>query len=245
VRTGGHRFEIGFRTARLRNIVTGLNPGEDPGNRRTVRLVSELIVLFVALPGILFAGWIRIPVMVVLIVAAGGCWVALQSQGRIQPACLFRLNVPRREWIRVFRTLGIALPLMLGLLWWLKPHALFSLPIREPGLWVLVMVAYPLISVVPQELVYRVYFFDRYRPLFGSENAMRVASSAAFSLGHVVFHNWPAVLLTLCGGWLFSRTYQRTRLLLFVAIEHALYGAAVFTIGWGEYFLEGTLRLFR
>jgi len=74
---------------------------------------------------------------------------------------------------------------------------------------------------------------------------MIIANAVAFSVGHVVFHNWPAVALTLLGGWLFANTYERTSSLRLVAVEHALYGCAVFTIGYGAFFFEGTLRLFR
>jgi membrane protease YdiL (CAAX protease family) len=107
------------------------------------------------------------------------------------------------------------------------------------------MFAYPLVSVLPQELAYRVYFFQRYAPLFGSKSGMIAASAIVFGFGHIVFHNWPAVVLTLLGGLLFAKTYRRTSSLLLVSFEHALYGWAVFTIGYGEFLVEGTLRLFR
>jgi hypothetical protein len=44
---------------------------------------------------------------------------------------------------------------------------------------------------------------------------------------------------------LFGITYQRTSTLLVTAAEHALYGCAIFTIGFGEFFVEGTLRWLR
>ena len=139
----------------------------------------------------------------------------------------------------------ISVPCMVAFLWWIKPDAMFSLILQHPKIWLLVMIAYPIISVLPQEFIYRVFFFERYQPLFGSGVTMIVASASVFSLGHIVFHNWPAVILTFVGGCLFGRSYQRTASLLLVSIEHALYGCAVFTIGYGAYFVEGTLRLFR
>jgi membrane protease YdiL (CAAX protease family) len=63
--------------------------------------------------------------------------------------------------------------------------------------------------------------------------------------GHIVFRNWPAILLTCAGGWLFGTTYRRTSSLLLVSVEHALYGCAIFTIGYGNYFFDGSRRLFR
>ena len=100
-------------------------------------------------------------------------------------------------------------------------------------------------SVLPQEVLYRVFFFERYRPLFGRGAGLVAASALVFGFGHIIFHNWLAVPLTLLGGWLFARSYRRTSSLLLIFIEHTLYGCAIFTIGYGEFFYQGTLRLFQ
>jgi membrane protease YdiL (CAAX protease family) len=138
---------------------------------------------------------------------------------------------------------AIAVPLLVCALWLTKPASMFWLVLRYPKIWLLVMFAYPIVSVLPQEFVYRVFFFERYRTLFRRGFGMIAASAAVFSFGHVVFHNWPAVALTAAGGALFARTYQRTSSVWLVAVEHALYGCAIFTIGYGEFFFEGTLRM--
>jgi hypothetical protein len=46
------------------------------------------------------------------------------------------------------------------------------------------------------------------------------------------------VLLTLAGGWLFARRFQRTRSLLVASVEH---GVLAFTIGLGDLFYHGTM----
>jgi membrane protease YdiL (CAAX protease family) len=208
-------------------------------------LAIECAALFAGVPAVYAIVRPPIPVIVLLIVMAGGCWLSLRHRQRIEPCDLIRWKVPKAEWQRVLATWAIALPLLACLLWFLKPDALFSLLTQNPKAWAFVMLAYPLVSVFPQEFVYRVFFFDRYRPLFGSGVGMVFASAVMFSFGHVVFHNFPAVGLTFLGGWLFARTYQRSASLPLVAIEHALYGCAVFTIGLGEFLLDGTMRLFR
>jgi hypothetical protein len=50
------------------------------------------------------------------------------------------------------------------------------------------------------------------------------------------------VLLTLAGGWLFARRYQRTRSLLAASVEHALYGVLAFTVGLGTLFYHAAVR---
>ncbi|MEU4239793.1 CPBP family glutamic-type intramembrane protease [Actinoplanes sp. NPDC026619] len=120
---------------------------------------------------------------------------------------------------------------------------LFDLPRREPLLWLLIIVFYPLVSVYPQELLFRAFLLRRYEPVFGTGPAAAAASAAAFGFAHLLFGNVLAVLATIAGGWLFARRYQRTGSLLVVSVEHALYGITIFTVGLGQYFYHGAASL--
>jgi membrane protease YdiL (CAAX protease family) len=208
-------------------------------------LALECGVLFVGVPLAVAARWLPVLVIPLLLVMAVGCGLTLRWRHNIYLRDLWRPQVSVGEWRRILASYLIAAAGLTGLLWRFKPDALFSLVEQHPGIWLLVMVAYPVVSVLPQELIYRAFFFERYRPLFGRGAGLPAASALVFAFGHLVFHNWPATVLTLAGGWLFARTYQRTGSLRAVAAEHALYGCAVFTIGYGQFFLDGTLRLFR
>jgi uncharacterized protein len=119
------------------------------------------------------------------------------------------------------------------------PEFLFSLVRRQPLFWALIMLLYPLLSVYPQEFLYRAFFFQRYQPLFGSGRGMIAASSLAFSFVHIIFGNWLAVGLCCLGGLLFSLTYQRSGSLLLASIDHAVFGNFIFTIGLGQFFHHG------
>lgn len=123
----------------------------------------------------------------------------------------------------------------------LDPTRLLSLPLNRPEIWVVVMVLYPLVSVVPQEVLFRLFFFERYRLLFGEGRGMILVSGLAFGHAHLLFNNWIAYLLSMIGGVLFSMTYARTKNLSEVWIEHALYGQFIFTIGLGWYFYTGAV----
>ncbi|GAB3476907.1 CPBP family intramembrane glutamic endopeptidase [Amycolatopsis cihanbeyliensis] len=123
-----------------------------------------------------------------------------------------------------------------------RPDLLLSLPREDPLTWALVMVLYPLASVYPQELIFRAFLFQRYAPVFGEGHGMVGASAAAFGFVHLPFGNWIAIVLSLAGGWIFASRYQRTRSLLTVSFEHALYGMLIFTIGLGLYFFHGAVR---
>ncbi|MFC8043207.1 CPBP family intramembrane glutamic endopeptidase [Nocardia sp. NPDC057353] len=121
----------------------------------------------------------------------------------------------------------------------LRPADLFELPRRHPGLWAAVMVLYPVLSVYPQELVFRAFVFDRYAAVFGNGPVLVLASAAAFGYVHIAFGSWLSVLLSGAGGVLFALRYQRTGSLFAATVEHSLYGILVFTVGLGRYFYHG------
>lgn len=122
------------------------------------------------------------------------------------------------------------------------PTAFLSFPRNRPGLWAAVMLLYPLLSVIPQTIIYRVFIFHRYRPLFPTRTALILASAVAFSWVHIVMRNPLAPALTLLGGLLFAWRYAKTGSVLVSAAEHALYGCLIFTIGLGGYFYMGAAR---
>ena len=126
--------------------------------------------------------------------------------------------------------------------WLFAPELLFSLVRRAPLFWVLIMLLYPLLSVYPQELLYRAFFFHRYQPLFGSGWGMLLASAFAFGFAHIILGNWISVALCLIGGLLFALTYQHSGSLLLTCLDHALFGNFIFTIGLGQFFYHGSRR---
>ena len=133
------------------------------------------------------------------------------------------------------------LPCAIGMLiftWILIPEQLFSLPHKKPLAWVAVMVLYPLLSVVPQEILFRTYYLGRYH-LFMSPNTLRLTSAIAFGWVHIVLLNWVAVVFSMVGGVFFAETYLKTKSLACVCFEHALYGCYLFSIGLGYYFYHG------
>jgi uncharacterized protein len=124
--------------------------------------------------------------------------------------------------------------------WSFAPDLLFSFVKRNPRFWALVMVFYPLLSVYPQELLYRAFFFHRYARLFGSGWGMLLASAVAFGFVHIIFGNWLSVGLCVIGGLLFSFTYHSSGSLLLTCIDHAIFGDFIFTIGLGHFFYHGS-----
>jgi membrane protease YdiL (CAAX protease family) len=119
------------------------------------------------------------------------------------------------------------------------PERLFALAAERPGKWLKIMTLYPFTSVLAQEIVYRVFFFHRYGPLFPNRTVLIVANALAFGFAHILFRNWIAVAGTLAGGLLFAWRYERTRSFWAVWFEHTLWGWLVFTVGLGVFFFTG------
>lgn len=128
---------------------------------------------------------------------------------------------------------------LLAFTYFVIPEHLFSLPKNRPNVWVMVMFFYPVLSVVPQELIYRSFFFRRYATLFATERSMVLASALTFGWVHILLLNSVAILFSALGGVLFAATYRKTKSLAACCIEHALYGCLVFTLGLGYYFYHG------
>lgn len=98
----------------------------------------------------------------------------------------------------------------------------------------LVMIFYPLLSVIPQEFIFRKFFFKRYSSTF-SVNYLLSINVFCFSWAHIFFNNYLVLLVTLLGGYLFAQTYTKTNSFSLVCLEHILYGNLLFTIGLGDY----------
>jgi membrane protease YdiL (CAAX protease family) len=118
------------------------------------------------------------------------------------------------------------------------PESFMEMPRERTQLWLLIVILYPFISALPQEFLYRHFYFWRYQDLFPNKWVLLISSVLVYSFVHIIFDNWIAIALTLVGGLLFATTYMYTRRLSLAWIEHAIYGQVVFTAGLGPYFYE-------
>jgi uncharacterized protein len=122
---------------------------------------------------------------------------------------------------------------------WLSPGEFLQLPRLRPALWLALATLYPLLSAVPQGILYRVFFLQHFGALFESRPSLLLAGALVFSLGHVIFRNVPALVITAAGGALFLDTYLHTQSMLLAAAEHGAYGIVAFTAGLGKFLYLG------
>jgi membrane protease YdiL (CAAX protease family) len=119
------------------------------------------------------------------------------------------------------------------MVWWFLPEKLFFVVKENPGLWLGSSLFYAVVSVYPQELIYRHFFYWRYSHLL-SPRLFLALNALLFSLAHTLFMNGLVFALTLAGGFLFANTYRKTQSLVVTSIEHAVYGLWLYTVGLGE-----------
>ncbi len=212
-------------------------------------LAGEFLALFIGLPLALFFGLAtRIPPLPILWAAALYCLIVLLRDPTFDRRQLWNAAPLRAQLPQIIGLFLLACAIVTLLIRLYAPHLFLILVRTEPRLWATILIGYPILSVYPQALIYRAFFFHRYRPLL--ENGltgvaldprtrsaiMILASAATFALMHIVFRNWIAVALTFPGGILFTLRYANTRSLAVSSLEHALYGCFLFTIGLGQYF---------
>jgi membrane protease YdiL (CAAX protease family) len=199
----------------------------------------ELIALFYAIPLVLCFRTYNIPIFPLLWIAALGSIFLLIRDPSFDRTQIWNASAIKRGLPRILSIWILCTTALIALVWFLSPNDLFSFPRERPRIWLAVMLFYPVLSVIPQGLVYRVFVFHRYGGLFPSVWARILAAAVTFAFAHVVFESPTALSLTFAGGLLFSYTYSLHRSGLLASIEHALYGMTVFTLGLGRHLYLG------
>ena len=115
-----------------------------------------------------------------------------------------------------------------------EPNHLFFVIRDNIKQYVMILFIYTFLSVWPQEVIYRTFFFKRYETLFRSKALFIFVNGIIFSLAHIFFRNTLVLVLTFIGGILFGITYLKFRSTTLVSVEHALYGNWLYSVGMGQ-----------
>ncbi|MFT7072912.1 CPBP family intramembrane glutamic endopeptidase [Patiriisocius sp. Uisw_017] len=197
------------------------------------KLIFEFLILFVAVPVSLVFDmliWFKLAAIVIAL-------VYLIIQMRKAHSVTFSIEKEmdwKLFWKRTIITFVLIAVITITFVWYTKPSALFLMPLAKPWMYVTILFVYSLFSVWPQEIVYRTFFFERYKPLFKNEKVLIFANAFVFSLAHLFFKNTLVLLLTFVGGILFGFTFLKFKSTTAVTIEHAVYGNWLFTVGMGQ-----------
>ncbi len=217
-----------------------------PQDSRRIRLLIELGIIFLLMPlAIRHAvfSW-RIPLPMLLQPLMIGLIAYLLWDPTFKLRRELARGVTQRALLSILAIFAIVTVAVT--LWMLLevPHRFLQLPLHATGLWITIMILYPLLSVIPQELIYRTFFFHRYGPLFGSARWLAIlVNGLLFGFAHVIFGSYVSILLTALLGCLLAWRYDETRSFWAVWLEHSLYGCLIFTVGLGHYFFTGVASL--
>lgn len=204
------------------------------------RLWLEFLALFIGVPIIMVLTFGLYPLFPVIIGLALVACILL----RLTPGWSFRQLFKGPvigEWRIIAIYFVLTLATCLIFVFTLIPERFLELPTHRTNLWILIMVAYPLVSAFPQEVIFRSLFFERYERLFPTEWTAIVANGFVFGFGHLFYDNWITIAMTGVGGAIMGWAYLRHRSVGLAWVLHALAGQIIFTTGLGVYFYHGAV----
>lgn len=209
---------------------------------RRAWLTLEMLALYVGTPIVVYYLLHRYhtPLLMIFLPASVLFIVALTFQRTFSWRQTLAKGVNWYHALGILAVFAVIGPLLAAFAWHTEPSRYLYFPKAAYKIWIIVMIAYPLISVTTQEIMYRVFFFHRYGPLFVQDRqALIVLNAVYFAFGHIIFMSMPSVVLSFFGGLLFAWRYDRTRSYWAVVLEHSLYGNLIFTVGLGRHFYTG------
>jgi membrane protease YdiL (CAAX protease family) len=203
-------------------------------------LVAEFILIFILLPILIWATWEPGALVIIPLYMAAGIalwWLVVKKKISLKQIWVgdSRDNDYRIYQAIFYRFIAVVV-LCLLVVYVFFPEKLFEFPMQHPLLWLMVIILYPVFSVLPQEILYRTFFFNRYDLLFKSRLKMVLVNAFVFMHMHLVFESYFVLLATFIGGYFFASTFFRTMSLKLVFLEHSLYGFVIFTVGLVELF---------
>lgn len=122
------------------------------------------------------------------------------------------------------------------------PQSFLGLWRANPQLLLMIAVLYPLLSALPQELVFRPLFFRRYGSLLPRGLWPQIFLNAAlFSAAHLMYWSWIVAAMTFSGGLAFAWSYRARGNFPEAVLTHSIAGIIVFTMGLGVFFYSGNV----
>ena len=198
----------------------------------TLFFIIPLLAAFVLPPSLLFLGLLLFTLLGILL-------LCITPEFRWKSLCG---NLVIINW-RLLGSFSLVCLIALSILaFWIDPENIFYLPINSTRLWIFIMIAYPIVSVMPQELIYRPLFFVRYKIILPSGQSLVFLNAICFCLIHLFYWNLVALFITLIGGFIFSYIYHINRNFIEVVLYHSVGGCIIFTTGLGRYFYSGAIQ---
>lgn len=210
--------------------------------RSVLTRAIEFTIIFLAVPLALFFFFPVMPLYITFFAVLLASLYLLHKTPNFAWRDLWDVPTLGQHWKIIVTFFVCALVGLSLLAWQFVPTRFLDSWQGKEDILVKILFMYPFLSALPQEIVYRVLFFKRYKQLFRNTNMMIIANAACFSLFHLFYQNWFAVGLTLVGGLAFGWVYARTKSFSLVCLLHAIAGQIIFISGLGTYFYHGAIN---
>ena len=123
-----------------------------------------------------------------------------------------------------------------------RPDAAFFLLLNRPEFLAVIWLGYPLLSALPQELLFRTLFYRRYHAILPEGAALPLLNAGVFAFAHLMYWSWIVTIMTFAGGLLFSWAYRKRGSFFFAVLLHAIAGNIIFAAGLGIFFYTGNVQ---
>src|SRR5690606_28009309 len=159
-----------------------------------VILILEFLIFFVFIPFVAnryLDGWLKvIPLLLISVMF----FTLLLLDPSFDRKIFTRLdrNYLRKSLVRVL----IITLLLVWFTYWVFPDLFFRYPVEQFQNYLITFFLYPIASVIPQEIIYRVYYFHRYKELVPEKYLLMLSNAIIFGLTHFIYGNWVAPLAT-------------------------------------------------
>lgn len=152
----------------------------------------------------------------------------------------------RQGWgeVRLLVLIGFAAvtaAVSLSILAAFAPQDLFGMARQRPGLLIAILLAYPVLSALPQEMIFRPLFFLRYGEILPA-GARLGLNAAFFSLAHLMYWSGIVAAMTFAGGLVFGWAYWRRGSFPLAVAMHVVAGWVLFAVGLGAFFYSGNVQ---
>ena len=199
----------------------------------------------------LFLFYLAAPVAIAVFLPASSMFTALFALSAVGLVLLqfthgfqwrsLRANMAEVRAIETAKFALIMLFVCLGIIYLTAPDSAFGLLRRSPLMMLVIAIGYPILSVLPQELVFRPLFFRRYGGILPDGRAAIWINAALFSLAHLMYWSWIVAGMTFVGGLLFAWAYETKGSFSLAVVLHSVAGVVIFLTGMGLYFYSGNV----
>ena len=207
-------------------------------SKNKIRLISELLILFIVIPLMFAFDVFGIPLMLILTFTGILVFLFLRYDKSFDNIQFNNWKNGKGQLKHILLLFGISTVAMVVLIYFIDKERMFFLVRKMPWLLLIISVFYPIFSVLPQSLIYRSLFFHRYDSLFKNEILKIILSGLFFSLGHILYKNILVLALAFIAGVIFAYHYSKTKSLTMNVFEHGIYGVCLFASGLGYFFVS-------